>query len=103
MCWGKVIQGGLVRYVLCAGGRSYRVVWLDMYCVKGEGHTAFKIKDAPTPGVHNLEAGCTGFRTCAPGRCIFFLHFQYDYIEVNSFTYCRVPGVDGYAPGGYTE
>ena len=41
LCWGKVIQGGLVRYVLCAGGRSYRVVWLGMYCVLGEGHTGW--------------------------------------------------------------
>ena len=41
MCWGKVIQGGLVRHVLCAGGSSYRVVWLGMYCVKGEGHTGW--------------------------------------------------------------
>ena len=39
VCWGKFIQEGLVRHALCAGGRSYRVVWLGMYCVKGEGHT----------------------------------------------------------------
>ena len=41
VCWGKVIQGGLVRHVLCAWGRSYRVVWLGMYCVLGEGHTGW--------------------------------------------------------------
>ena len=52
MCWGKVIQGGLVRYVLCAGGRSYRVVWLGMYCVQGEV----------------IQGGLVRYVLCAGGR-----------------------------------
>ena len=29
-----------------------------------------KLRVHPAPGVHILVAGCTCFRTCAPGRCM---------------------------------
>ena len=34
-----------------------------------------KFRVHPAPGVHNLVAGCTCFRTCVPGRCIRFRIF----------------------------
>ena len=40
----------------------------------------------PAPGVHNLVAGCTGFRICAPGRCMVLGNFKCDYIEITSGT-----------------
>ena len=37
------------------------------------------LKVHSAPGGHILVAGCTGFRTCAPGRCMLFPNSQYNY------------------------
>ena len=44
-----------------------------------------KLRVHPATGVHILEAGCTSFRTYAPGRCMFLSSFQYRFIRKNSW------------------
>ena len=51
-----------------------------------------KLKVHPAPGVHISVAGCTGFRTCAPGRCMLFPILYYDHIEMSSWTFSRMHG-----------
>ena len=50
-------------------------------------HQCSKLRVHPAPCVHILVAGCIGFRTCAPSRCMLFSNFHYDHIEMNPWTY----------------